>query len=394
MTTFGHDSGRKLRDDRKTYKRLEINYTRNKEQDQTVAIDEAAAAFDYAACRDSYWNPERFSLMHGTPVWDEASAAQRVLLNQLYWVAYYSQIISAEIATIYYNQTSAAGLYAIDDFRLICDTLDPESAQERAHIAAFKKIGESVEQELFGERVFTYPMRGPFSETMIYADTTPFREAWKRVQLGSFGLLSSGNAFIACQYFTIRGLRTLNGKIVQHQLSRFYDEAEEQPSAPIPAAISYHHFKDESYHFNSSMLIAQDVVRALRPPTRFERKVVNMAIMGCQRDHARFSIAVNGIFWHDPALFPRIYQVLRSGHFALDRRGALDLMRRSFCTENQAMHEARATHETARLSYQKFIADMPHLSRDNKEMSLMGQNTMARTLADNRDAMARFERAA
>ena len=146
---------------------LELNYHRNREQDHTELLDQAAAAFDYEACRGEMWNPEAYSLLYGTPVWEQASKSQRVLLNQLYWVAYYSQIISAEVATILFNQTSAAGLYALEDFRLVCDMLDLESNQERAHIDAFKKVAEAVEAAVFGERIFTFPMRGPFAETMI-----------------------------------------------------------------------------------------------------------------------------------------------------------------------------------------------------------------------------------
>ena len=148
-----------LVDDQKTYKRLELNFQRNRKQDHTALLDQASAAFDYAKCRDSYWNPEPFSLCYGTPIWDEASPSQRVILNQLYWVAYYSQIISAEIATIFFNQTSAAGLYALEDFRIVCDTLDLESMQERAHINAFKKVSDAVEHALFGKRIFSYAMR-------------------------------------------------------------------------------------------------------------------------------------------------------------------------------------------------------------------------------------------
>ena len=69
----------------------------------------------------------------------------------------------------------------IDDFRLVCDTLDLESSQERAHINAFKTVGEAVEAELFGERVFTYSMRGPFAETVIFTDTNQLREKAKRM---------------------------------------------------------------------------------------------------------------------------------------------------------------------------------------------------------------------
>lgn len=99
-----------LLENHKVYRKLEINHTRNKQQDHTQLLDEAAAAFKYEDCKDVYWNPEEFSLLYATPVWEQASQSQKVILNQLYWVAYYSQIISAEIATIFFNQTSAAGL--------------------------------------------------------------------------------------------------------------------------------------------------------------------------------------------------------------------------------------------------------------------------------------------
>lgn len=136
-----------------------MNLRRNVEQDHTAQIDACAAAFRYEDCRGEYWNPEPYSLLWGTPLWEQASPAQRIVLNQLYWVAYYAQIVSAEIATIFLNQVAAAGMYSFEDFRLVCDNLDVETKQERAHINAFKKVDEEVEHTLFGERVFTYPMR-------------------------------------------------------------------------------------------------------------------------------------------------------------------------------------------------------------------------------------------
>ena len=391
MTTSPFDPRAGLVDDVKTCKRLDINFKRNKQQDHTTLLDEAAASFEYDACKDEYWNPEPYSLLYGTPVWTQASASQRVLLNHLYWVAYYAQIVSAEIATIYYNQTSAAGLYALEDFRTVCDTLDLESTQERAHIAAFRRVSEAVEHEVFGERIFTYGMRGPFCETMVYADTNAFRRRWKELQLRTYGMLSSGNAFIACQYFAVRGLRTLNGKLVQHQLSQYYRKHDEPDAAPIPSKISYYHFMDESYHFNSSMLLAHDVVRSLRPPTRFERQVSNLTVRGCQRDHYHFSAAINGIFWYDPSLFESVYRVLRSSAFGLDADDALALLRRSFCEENEGLTESFRTHQAALASYRKFVEPMDYLSADNREMRLMAQSTIDGYLSRNRRAFDRFE---
>ncbi len=206
-----------LLENQQVCRKLQINYKRNKQQDCTELLDKATTDFKYDDCKNEYWNPEEFSLLFGTPLWLESSPSQRIILNQLYWVAYYSQIISAEIATIFFNQTSAAGLYAQEDFRLICDMLDLESSQERAHINAFKTISKEVELKLFGERIFSYPMRGPYTETMVFADTNFFKTKWKKLQLQAFGLISADNTFLACQYFTVRGVRTLNGKLVQHQ---------------------------------------------------------------------------------------------------------------------------------------------------------------------------------
>ena len=99
-----------LLEDARTVKKLEHNFRKNKEQDHTRLLDAATGQFNYAACANEMWNPERFSLLYATPLWDGADTRQRVVLNQLYWVAYYSQIISAEIATIFFNQTAASGL--------------------------------------------------------------------------------------------------------------------------------------------------------------------------------------------------------------------------------------------------------------------------------------------
>jgi len=392
-------AGPRLVDDAVTSKKIEVNLRRNKKQDKTELLDEAGRSFDYASCRHEYWNPEPFSLLYGTPLWDESTPSQRVVLNQLYWVAYYSQIISAEIATIFFNQTSAAGLFGVEDFRPVCDMLDLESSQERAHIAAFKRVAENVEATLFGERIFTYPMRGPYAETMIFQDSGPFKRRWKRLQLETFGLLSSGNAFIACQYFLVRGLRTLNGKIVQHQLSQYYQRYARPPEeggqgrpeeeAPIPSKISYYHFCDESYHFNSSTIISHDLLKSLKAPTRFERFVTNLGVKGCQRDHQSFSSLLNGIFWYDPAAFGAVYRVLRSPVFGMDDKEARHMIERCFCEENASFHEAEKTHRVARESYMRYLEGLDFITAENREMRIMGQSSIEGAIARNRRAFKR-----
>jgi hypothetical protein len=380
-----------LLQDAAAVRKLEFNLRRNAEQDHTALIDDAAKRFRYADCRAEYWNPEHYSLLWGTPLWEQASPSQRVVLNQLYWVAYYAQIVSAEIATIFLNQVAAAGLYTLEDFRLVCDNLDLETKQERAHINAFKTVGEEVEYTLFGERLFTYPMRSLYDHTMVFADSGPAKAFWRRLQIQAFTLLSSSNAFLGSQYLLVRGLRTLNGKLVQHQLSSYYTQHPDRENAPLPSAISYWHFMDESYHFNTSRLVGLEVPRSLEAPTRFERWVVNRGVAGCQRDHFHFSAAINGIFWYDPALFPVIHRMLRSPVFGMDDREARAMMAACFTHESDGMSAAAKTHEVAAQSYCAFVEPIAWLDGHNREMRHMRVNTAPQALARNRRALARFQ---
>jgi hypothetical protein len=314
-----------------------------------------------------------------------------VVLNQLYWVAYYSQIVSAEIATIFLNQAAAAGMYSLEDFRLVCDNLDMETRQERAHIHAFKTVGEAVEHALFGERIFTYPMRSLYDHTMVFADTGPARNMWRRLQIQAFGVLASSDPFLGSQYLLVRGLRTLNGKQVQHQLSRYYMEHPDPEHAPLPSAISYWHFMDESYHFNTSRIVGLEVPRSLEAPTPFQRWVVNRGVAGCQRDHFHCSVAINGIFWYDPATFPAIYRLFRSPVFGMEKGEALEMMRACFGEESEGLESAFSTHATAAESYRKFVEPATWLDPANREMAAMRANGTARWLAQNRRALARFQ---
>ena len=377
-------------DDAQTLKKVSLNYHKNKEQDNTEKMDKATSEFRYEDCRGEYWNPEEYSLFYGTPLWAQASKSQRIILNQLYWVAYYSQIVSAEIATILLNQTSAAGLSTLEDFRAVCDMLDLESAQERAHIHAFKKISEDTEAALFGERFFTYPMRSMFVDTIIFYNSNVIKQFWKSLQLRAFSMLSSGNAFIGCQYFTVRGIRTLNGKIIQHALSQYYMKHPDKENSPIPSKISFYHFMDESFHFNSSGIISHDVLKSLKAPTAFESWVANAALRGCQQDHYYFSSAIKGIFWYDPALYSVTYKLLRSHVFNMNDSEAKRMMRDCFTEESEALHQSYKIHKTAAASYCAYLEPINYVTRENKQMSHMNRSSITEYLATNRKALEKF----
>jgi hypothetical protein len=374
----------------KALQKAALNHKRNKAQDNTEALDQLTSDFSYEKDQSEYWNPERYSLLYGTPLWNEASAAERIQLNHLYWVAYYSQIISAEIATIFFNQTCAASLYTVEGFRSICDMLDLESSQERAHINAFYNISRATEEAIFGKTIFSYPMKSPYSDTMIFSQSNAIKTMVRNWLLKYFTLLSSSSVFIGCQYFTVRGLRTLNGKMVQHKLSQYYSQHADKETAPAPAKVSFHHFCDESYHFNSSLILSKDVIKVIPAPTRFERFVMNSSLFGCQKDHEYFSSAVNGIFWYEPALFKHIYQMLRSKLFNMNHEDANNMMFRCFAQENEGAHLAKQTHQEAIVSYESYLEELDYIDPRVKTMNVMKRSTLERYYRINRRALARF----
>ncbi len=372
--------------DARTEKRVGFALSRNRAQDNTEAMDELSERFRFEDAADRYWNPPEFSFLWGTPLWDGASPTQRLRLNQIFWVAYYSQIVSAEIATIFFNQICAAGLYQLEGFRSVCDTLDLETQQERAHIHAFRTVGARFEDAVFGRRLFTYEMRGPFVETMVHRRTGPANRFWRRLQLRAFTLAGSSSPFLACQYFTVRGLRTLNGKLIQHRMSL----TGETDDAPIPARLSRHHFLDESFHFDTSTTLSRDILKSLRAPGRLERLVANRGILGTQRDHYSFSSAVNGLFWWDPALFDKTWFILRSPLFGFSEIDARRMMERCFGEEHEGLHASLQSRAVALQSYREYLKPLAYVDETNRRMAHMEKNNVSRHLAGNRRALRRF----
>ena len=152
-----------------------------------------------------------------------------------------------------------------------------------------------------------------------------------------------------------------------------------------------HHFLDESYHFNSSTIISQELIKLIPKPTAFEKFVVNQGVIGCQRDHYNFNSAVNGIFWYEPALFKDIYRILRSKAFAMNHGDAMEMMRLCFTEENQGMIKSQALHEEATDSYVAYVSELEFLNQKAKSMDIMKQSTLDKHLKSNRREFQIFE---
>ncbi|HEV2669381.1 MAG TPA: P-aminobenzoate N-oxygenase AurF, partial [Blastocatellia bacterium] len=140
----------------------------------------------------------------------------------------------------------------------------------------------------------------------------------------------------------------------------------------------------------SSTVISHEVLNSMKEPTPFEKWVANQGLRGSQKDHYHFSTAINGLFWYDPALFPKVYKILRSPVFGMSHKEARLMMEACFAEENDAVHASAKSRQIAIDSYREYLADLKYVDRTNKEMEIMRRNSVARHLATNRRVLRRF----
>jgi hypothetical protein len=147
---------------------------------------------------------------------------------------------------------------------------------------------------------------------------------------------------------------------------------------------------DESFHFNSSTILSHDVINCLKSPTAFESFVANLGIRGCQKDHYHFSAAINGIFWYDPALYPAIYEVMRSRVFGMSDREAKEMIQKCFTQESEGLNRSYETHKEAIESYKIYLEKINYTWKTNKEMSIMSANSIPKYLATQKKAIGNW----
>ncbi len=139
-------------------------------------------------------------------------------------------------------------------------------------------------------------------------------------------------------------------------------------------------------------MISHEVLNSLKEPTPFEKWVANQGLRGSQRDHYHFSTAINGLFWYDPALYPKIYKILRSPVFGMSDKQARLMMEACFAEESEGLPASAKSRQIAIDSYREYLADLKYVDRMNKEMAILRRNSVAQHLATNRRELQRFFR--
>ena len=378
---------------RKNLKLIELNYKRNSESDYTEQLVERQKNFDYAEDASTYWLDEEFSLLYGSPLWDEASAEQRKALNHLYWVCFYNYSIGGEVSTMVYNQLTCGALYSLGGYEMLCKELDLETGQERDHVEAFRRVAQVTEGALLGETIFLRPTPHYLEAAVIKPQHGPSMQGIRLLPMALYAGVIGYSPFLATQYYILRGIRNIQLKVKEYQHSQRAQKLErEGEPLPAPTAVSHYHYQDEAFHTATSQAIAKGLYKDFPKPNFLEVFAANESTRKVQLTLNHLSGAMPGIFSTDDQYLPQVYRLLQSRLFGMTSAEAIEMCERCFCHEHEGFHVAAKYHDRALHDARSYVADMEYMSAKNRNLAYMSTATIERALRANQKAFRAFRR--
>ena len=426
----------------KSVRLVETTYRNNLDSDYTEQIAALTRDFSYAENSDRLWTEPTHSLLYGTPLFDEATEAQKLALNHLSWFANYNYISNSETETVLYNQVTGSVFGSISGYQTLADELAFETEQEHDHIKAFRKVGLMTATALIGrpglnsllkwntykatlgkEKLPTYQYyalrslaknvggRAYRQEASAYLQGVEQKNPFilKAPTAGMLGrsigpsLLwqsfygfswGTGSPYMACQFYTIRMIANLYLKNMEHAIAKYSKRLENTgQSVPAPTAISRYHFLDEAFHTTISRLLARELYQEFSDPTAYEKIVANSIILKMQKGTLGGLSAVlpHRYFADDATILELLYQLLLSPVFGFSETEAKHWMERCLCQEHEGIHTTAANRLRLLKELQNFFADVNYLWPVNRNMGAMaGQGAISSALEQNAQTFTRF----
>ncbi|MEL6351091.1 MAG: hypothetical protein AAFR58_04945 [Cyanobacteria bacterium J06627_28] len=427
---------------RKLNKLIETTYRNNADSDYTEKIAALTRSFRYTDHKDNLWSDASHSLLYGTPLYEQASTAQRLALNHLSWFANYNYISNSETETVMYNQVTGSVFKSVGGYDTLAAELAFETEQEYDHIKAFRKVGLMTATSLIGRTGLNallkwnsykltlgkrslptyqyYALRtlaktvGGNSHQARYSgylhaveEENPFilkapttgmlgrsvgpSLPWQSFYGFSWGV---GSPFMACHFYTVRMIANLYLKNMEHAIAKYAKQLENNGSPiPAPTAISRYHFLDEAFHTTISKLLAKDLYREFPKPTTYEKLVANSVIYKMQTGTLGGLSAVlpHRYFADDFTLLELLFQLFQSPVFGFSKTEAKHWLERCFCEEHEGLHVAATNRKRLLKELKTFFADVDYLWPVNREMGAMAaRGELSAALRQNRRTFGQF----
>lgn len=411
---------------KKHFQIIEKTYQNNTDSDYTEKIEALGKNFDYSSNSNHFWGDQELSTLYGTPLYEQASHAQKLALNHLYWVGQYQHTASAEANTMLYNQITTGVFTKVGGYETLCQELDFETSQERYHIHTFQRIGYKTKIALLGKESLGNPLHKKLSNqknnsllNKVRSLPQEGRSSWESFQDSSFRfvtkLMHQGNAnyysqyleekadsiptasgglagltasrsafkflslnwgsspFLAAQYYSARMVANMSLKTYEHRYFKQFKDLEKTGEfIPTPIAVSYYHLLDESFHTTMSQTISQEVYKDFPKPTAYETLLSNVIIYLLQRGLlSGLSAGLPATFRDDASFMPSYYRLLTSPLFNMSTQDALYWMEKCLCHEHEGFHVNHKYHQILLNDLSRFFGRLEYLWPVNREMRLM-----------------------
>lgn len=426
-------------------------YENNCDSDYTERIDELSKGFDYAHNCEHFWGAPEYSMLYGTPLYEQATSAQRLALNHLYWVGQYNHTANSEANTMLYNQVTTGVFETLGGYQTLCDELNLETDQERHHISAFQKIGYKTKLALFGKEGLRAPAAPKIGRSLALRRlwqplTAPLETRWAGTSSGTlqdkllrsatkllyrhqrqhfslylqskengpvpmttggiagytaspsvfkFLTLNWGSSpFMACHYYSMRMVANLSLKAYEQQYYRRFKELSRTGEfVPVPTAVSHYHLLDEAFHTTMSQVISQELYGEFPKPSAYETWLANMIVLrGQQGILGGLSAWLPATFRNDAHFLPALLRLLRSPLFAMSEPEAFKWMERILCQEHDGYHLNARRHADLVAKFQEFFGKFDYLWPVNREMRVMAQGgSIPAAVARNARALRRLQ---
>lgn len=398
---------------------IERTYNNNIDSDYTEKIQELDRSFKYSDVKNYYWNAPELSLLYGTPLYEQASEAQKIALNHLYWFVMYNFTATSETQTIIYNKITGGVFAKIPGYEVVAEILDLESEQELSHIHVFRKVCFQMLKALLGKDAFKDTLKGKLyksnyqgwaekaSQYQYYAlrlfanrmlkGKQCYSEHLKELEQKdnfppafSTGFMGEGLAprallqffsfnwgrspFLASHYYTLRFMANLGLKHTEHSNCKYFRKLQKQGEfIPAPTAIAYYHFLDEAFHTTTSRFMARELYKDFPQPTAYESFVANLAFYKLQnRIWGGLSAVVPDRHRPDDySVMSFIYKVLLSDTFGMSSQDALYWLEQSLCREHQGFQQNVKFHQSLLHEFRRTFGSLDYLWTVNREMTPM-----------------------
>jgi len=100
---------------------------------------------------------------------------------------------------------------------------------------------------------------------------------------------------------------------------------------------------------------------------------------------------MTGLFWYDPALFQKSYDILRSSVFRMNHQEAIIMLEACFTTEHEGLNQSALSRQVAMESYLDYLSKIPYLNQTNLQLSIMSKNSIQKHLEQNCKSFKEFK---